>query len=59
MGVIVLRDGQLHASFSPDFGADARQAAVTGGTGAFAGATGTISADENDPVVRAALLVPR
>jgi len=59
VAVVVLADGQLHASFSPDFGADARQAAVTGGTGACAGATGTITGVENDPVVRASLLVPR
>lgn len=59
VGVVILRDGQIHASFAPDFGADARQAAVTGGTEAYAGATGTISGDDNDPVVRASLLVPR
>jgi hypothetical protein len=59
VGVVVLPGGQVHASFSPDFGADARQAAVTGGTEAYAGATGTISSSENDPVVRASLLVPR
>jgi hypothetical protein len=59
VAAVVLPDGQLHASLSPDFGADARQAAVTGGTGAYAGATGTISGSESDAVVRASLRVPR
>jgi hypothetical protein len=59
VGVVVLGDSQLHASFSPDFASDAREAAVTGGTGAYAGATGTIFAREGDAVVHASLLVPR
>lgn len=59
VAAVVLRDGQLHASLSPDFGANDRQAAVTGGTGTYAGATGTISGSEDDPVVRASLLVPQ
>jgi hypothetical protein len=56
--VVRLRDGQLYASLSPDFGSEERTAGVTGGTGAYAGATGTISGRQEDPVVRADLIVP-
>lgn len=59
IGVVVLPNGQLHASFSPNFASDGREAAVTGGTGAYAGATGTIYARAGERVVRASLLVPR
>lgn len=57
-GVVHLPGGQLTATFSPDFGAEERTVAVTGGTGQYAGATGTISGSGADPVVRATLLVP-
>jgi hypothetical protein len=56
--VIRLRDGQLYASLSPDFEGEERIAGVTGGSGAYAGATGTVGGREGDQVTRADLIVP-
>jgi hypothetical protein len=57
--VLRFPDGHLFASVSPDFAVDERIIAVTGGTGAYAGATGTIVGSDRDPLIRVELVVPR
>jgi hypothetical protein len=56
--VVRLPGGQLYASLSPDFEGEERIAGVTGGTGAYSGATGTIGGREGNPLTRANLIVP-